>query len=75
MSFICKFINYGVGRQQRYASAGNYVRIMTSQERHKGHNVYSFIQAISIAPFQFHYYSDALPTQKGYCFGVSPHII
>src|SRR6218665_1307867 len=31
----------------------------------------SFIQAISIAPLQVHYYSDALPTQHGYCAGVS----
>src|SRR6218665_4004853 len=27
----------------------------------------SFIQAISIAPLQVHYYSEALPTQHGYC--------
>ena len=32
---------------------------------------YSFIQAISIAPLQVHYYSEALPTQHGYCVGVS----
>src|SRR6218665_2058974 len=31
----------------------------------------SFIQAISIAPLQVHYYSEALPTQHGYCAGVS----
>jgi len=31
----------------------------------------SFIQAISIAPLQVHYYSEALPTQNGYCIGVS----
>src|SRR6218665_102764 len=28
-------------------------------------------QAISIAPLQVHYYSEALPTQHGYCVGVS----
>jgi len=31
----------------------------------------SFIQAISIASLQVHYYSEALPTQHGYCAGVS----
>src|SRR6218665_3746253 len=31
---------------------------------------HSFIQAISIAPLQVHYYSEALPTQHGYCGGV-----
>src|SRR6218665_470478 len=30
-----------------------------------------FIQAISIAPLQVRYYSEALPTQRGYCAGVS----
>src|SRR6218665_2442177 len=30
-----------------------------------------FIQDISIAPLQVHYYSEALPTQHGYCVGVS----
>ena len=30
-----------------------------------------FIQAISIAPLQSHYYSEALPTQHGYCAGIS----
>jgi len=30
----------------------------------------SFIQAISIAPLQVHYYSEALPTQHGDCVGV-----
>jgi len=31
----------------------------------------SFIQSISIAPLQVHYYTEALPTQHGYCVGVS----
>src|SRR6218665_1855356 len=31
--------------------------------------VYPFIQAISIAPLQVHDYSEALPTQHGYCVG------
>ena len=31
---------------------------------------YLFIQAISIAPLQVNYYSEALPTQHGYCVGV-----
>src|SRR6218665_2296951 len=31
----------------------------------------SFIQTISIASLQVHYYSEALPTQHGYCAGVS----
>ena len=31
----------------------------------------SFIQAISIAPLQVHYYSEVLPTQHEYCVGVS----
>ena len=31
----------------------------------------SFIQAISIAPLQVHYYSEALPRQHGYCAGIS----
>src|SRR6218665_2390046 len=30
-----------------------------------------FIQAISIAPLAVHYYSEALPTQHGYCVGGS----
>jgi len=29
------------------------------------------IQAISIAPLQVHHYSEALPTQHGYCVRVS----
>jgi len=33
--------------------------------------IYSFSQAISIASLQVHYYSEALPTQHGYCVGVS----
>ena len=32
---------------------------------------WQFIQAISIAPLQVHYYSAALPTQHGYCVGAS----
>src|SRR6218665_846532 len=32
---------------------------------------HSFIHAISIAPLQVHYYSEALPTQHGYCVEVS----
>ena len=31
---------------------------------------HSFIQSISIVPLQVHYYSEALPTQHGYCAGV-----
>ena len=34
------------------------------------HNIHSFIQTISIALLQVHY-SEALPTQHGYCAGVS----
>src|SRR6218665_60027 len=33
--------------------------------------IHSFIQAISIAPPHVHYYPKALPTQYGYCVGVS----
>jgi len=33
--------------------------------------IHSFIQAISIAPLQVHYYSEALPTKHGYCVAVS----
>ena len=33
--------------------------------------LFSFIQAISIAPLQVNYYSEVLPTQLGYCLGVS----
>ena len=32
---------------------------------------YSFILDISIAPLQVHDYSEVLPTQHGYCVGVS----
>src|SRR6218665_2328747 len=32
--------------------------------------IHSFIQAISIAPLQVHYYSEVLPTQHGYGVGV-----
>jgi len=33
--------------------------------------IYVFIQSISLVPLQVHYYSEALPTQHGYCVGVS----
>src|SRR6218665_919039 len=33
--------------------------------------IHSFIQAISIAPLQAHYYSEVLPIQHGYCVRVS----
>src|SRR6218665_1169027 len=33
--------------------------------------IHSFIYAISIGPLQVRYYSKALPTQHGYCAGVS----
>jgi len=33
--------------------------------------IHSFIQTISIAPLQVHFYSEALLTQHGYCAGVS----
>src|SRR6218665_2357777 len=33
--------------------------------------IHLFIQAISIAPLPFNYYSEALPTQHGYCVVVS----
>jgi len=29
------------------------------------------MEAISIAPLQVHYYSEALPTQHGYCARIS----
>ena len=35
-----------------------------------GSSVHSFIQAISIGSLQVHYYSEALPTQHGYCVRV-----
>ena len=33
-------------------------------------SIHSFIHSISIAPLQVHYYSEAFPTQHGYCVGV-----
>ena len=33
--------------------------------------IHSFILDISIVPLQVHYYSEVLPTQHGYCVGVS----
>ena len=33
--------------------------------------IHSFIQTISIALLQVHFYSEALPTQQGYSAGVS----
>jgi len=33
--------------------------------------LFLFILAISIAPLQVHFYSEVLPTQHGYCVGVS----
>src|SRR6218665_3656605 len=33
--------------------------------------IHSFIHSISIAPLKVHFYSEALPTQHGYCAGVS----
>src|SRR6218665_748217 len=38
---------------------------------HHHYHTHSFIQAIFIAPFQVHYYSEVLSTQHGYCVGVS----
>ena len=35
------------------------------------HIIHSFIQANSVAPLKVHYHSEALPTQHGYCVGVS----
>jgi len=32
---------------------------------------HSFIQAIFIVPLQVYYYSEALPTQHGFCVGFS----
>ena len=29
--------------------------------------MHSFIQAVSIVPLQVHFYSEAIPTQHGYC--------
>src|SRR6218665_641725 len=34
-------------------------------------SMHSFSQTISIVPHQVHFYSEALPTQHGYCAGVS----
>jgi len=34
-------------------------------------SIHSFIQAISTAPLQVHYYSEVLPTQHEYCAGIS----
>src|SRR6218665_3558530 len=36
--------------------------------------IHSFILAIYIAPLQAHFCSEALPTQHGYCDGVSRRI-
>jgi len=33
--------------------------------------IHSFIQFIFIAPIQVHYYSEALPTEHGYCARIS----
>src|SRR6218665_943349 len=35
--------------------------------------IHSFIHTISVAPLQVHYayYSESLPTQHGYCVGIS----
>jgi len=33
-------------------------------------DIHSFINAISIAPLQVHYFLEALPTQHGHCAGV-----
>jgi len=33
--------------------------------------IHSFIQTISTAPLQVNFYPEALPTQHGYCAGVS----
>ena len=33
--------------------------------------IHSFIQTTSIAPLQVYFYSEALPTEHGYCAGVS----
>ena len=40
-------------------------------QAHLVHHLHSFIPAISIAPLRVLYYSEALPTQHGYCIGVS----
>jgi len=41
---------------------------------YKGNANHSLIQAISIAPLQVHYYSEALPTQHGYFVGVHAEV-
>ena len=45
----------------------NYTFVFIYIER----RIHSFIHTISIAPFQVHYYSEALPTQNGYYAGIS----
>src|SRR6218665_3660935 len=48
------------------------LRLLHDYYIHKYAYIYSsFIQTISIAPLQAHFYSEALPTQHGYCAGVS----
>jgi len=46
----------------------------TSKYGSSSSSIHSSIHAISIAPLQVHYYmyySEALPTQHGYCAGIS----
>src|SRR6218665_1509249 len=46
---------------------------ITDTSLHQVAQIHSFILAIPIAPLQVHFYSEALPTQHGYCVGVSGH--
>ena len=61
--------------QQQHSTACRIIRYISTGKRrlnyHKNSLIRSFIKAISIAPLQVHYNSEALTTQRGYCVEVS----
>ena len=50
---------------------GNALPVEIIEEWRSPAFIHSFIHDISIAPLQVHHYPEALPTQHGYCVGVS----
>ena len=64
-------VNYPFKNEVRSQGSASYIGILVSHSRLTRGNYFSFIQAVSIAPLQVYCYSEAIPTQYGYCVGVS----
>jgi len=68
LHFLYVLVNYWLTNK-----TGTSLEICDGDEKPSGlryysfiHSFISFIQAISLAPLQVHYYSEALPTQHRY---------